>query len=144
MNIEAIRNQILIEEREMQHVNNEISSLENARSNMTEEEYNRNLNNINTYLAQAQERLNQNRQIARAYDSVLTNIRALNQLATLTPRDRQQEDEIAEEKEAREEEIKRMNTFLSEDLQEEIRKTIEEENQTSIIQEEQIKTSSQS
>lgn len=144
MNIEAIRNQILIEEREMQHLNNEISSLENERSNMTEEEYNRNLNNINTYLAQAQERLNQNRQIARAYDSVLTNIRALNQLATLTPRDRQQEDEIAEEKEAREEEIKRMNTFLSEDLQEEIRKTIEEENQTSIIQEEQIKTSSQS
>ena len=56
MNIEEIRRLVGQHQREVEHLNDVRRQLEESRSNMSEEEYNRELENINTHLTEEQGR----------------------------------------------------------------------------------------
>ena len=112
MNIEEIRKQIEQSQNEIAHLNDEIRNLNQARDNMTEETYNSELEKINRYIEVAQKNLE--------------NSQRLNLLSAYAKKETDQKnlEEIAEERERLEEEIKSSRKVLPEELQEEIRNTI--------------------
>ena len=126
MNIEEIRKQIEQSQNEIVHLNDEIRNLNQARDNMTEETYNSELEKINRYIEVAQKNLENSQRINRAYDNMLRNIQRLNLLSAYAKKetDRKNLEEIAEERERLEEEIKSSRKVLPEELQKEIRNTI--------------------
>ena len=126
MNIEEIRKQIEQSQNEIVHLNDEIRNLNQARNDMTEETYNRELEKINRYIENAQKSLEENQRLNRAYDNMLRNIKRLNILDDYAREETDQKnlEEIAEERERLEEEIKSSRKVLPEELQEEIRNTI--------------------
>ena len=126
MNIEEIRKQIEQSQNEIVHLNDEIRNLNQARDNMTEETYNSELEKINRYIEVAQKNLENSQRINRAYDNMLRNIQRLNLLSAYAKKETDQKnlEEIAEERERLEEEIKSSRKVLPEELQEEIRNTI--------------------
>jgi len=112
---------------EILHLDNMMSQLEAARGVLSEEEYNRERENITRYIERENNRLSDSRRIASAYDNMISNIRKLNELDNITPRDSQDENQILEEREQREEEIKRAREILPEEYQAEIRNIIQKE-----------------
>ena len=112
---------------EIIHLDNMMSQLEAARGVLSEEEYNRERENITRYIERENNRLSDSRRIASAYDNMISNIRKLNELDNITPRDSQDENQILEEREQREEEIKRAREILPEEYQAEIRNIIQKE-----------------
>ena len=76
-----------------------MSQLEAARGVLSEEEYNRERENITRYIERENNRLSDSRRIASAYDNMISNIRKLNELDNITPRDSQDENQILEERE---------------------------------------------
>lgn len=112
---------------EILHLDNMMSQLEAARGVLSEEEYNRERENITRYIERENNRLSDSRRIATAYDNMISNIRKLNELDNITPRDSQDENQILEEREQREEEIKKAREILPEEYQAEIRNIIQNE-----------------
>ena len=112
---------------EIIHLDNMMSQLEAARGVLSEEEYNRERENITRYIERENNRLSDSRRIASAYDNMISNIKKLNELDNITPRDSQDENQILEEREQREEEIKRAREILPEEYQAEIRNIIQKE-----------------
>ncbi len=112
---------------EIIHLDNMMSQLEAARGVLSEEEYNRERENITRYIERENNRLSDSRRIASAYDNMISNIRKLNELDNITPRDSQDENQILEEREQREEEIKKAREILPEEYQDEIRNIIQNE-----------------
>lgn len=127
MNIEEIRNQITASTNELEHLNHELKSLNAAKENMTEEEYNRELATINKYIEEENKKLSNNVAISRAYDNMRENIIKLAELNNVIPRDEQEANQIAEEQEIRESEIINSRKLLSEELQQEVRDSISKE-----------------
>ena len=130
MNIEEIRRLVEQHQREVEHLNDVRRQLEESRSNMSEEEYNRELENINTHLTREQESLQQNEELNRNYSSMVENLRRLNSLNEISPRDEAERAGIEAERNARLEEVQRAAFALPEDLRREAREEILNARQT--------------
>ena len=74
MNIKDYEEQIKRSQEEIEHLNQELINLENARADISEEAYRREYNNINNYLKNEAERLETNRTIVNEYNSMRRNI----------------------------------------------------------------------
>ena len=134
MNIEDIRNLITQSQNEIDHLNDVRRQLEEARSTMTEEEYNRELADINSHLETEQERLEENQRINRHYNNVLTNLNAINDIRNIEPRDDEEREEIEREITARQEEIQRVSGNLPEELLAQARSEVLQRNTTNQTQ----------
>ena len=134
MNIEDIRNLITQSQNEIDHLNDVRRQLEEARSTMTEEEYNRELADINSHLETEQERLEENQRITRHYTNVLTNLNAINDIRNIEPRDDEEREEIEREITARQEEIQRVSGNLPEELLAQARSEVLQRNTTNQTQ----------
>ena len=130
MNIEEIRRLVGQHQREIDHLNDERRQLEENRNTMSEEEYNRELENINTHLTREQESLQQNEELNRNYSSMVENLRRLNSLNEVSPRDEAERAGIEAERNARLEEVQRAAFALPEDLRREAREEILNARQT--------------
>lgn len=130
MNIEEIRRLVEQHQREIDHLNDERRQLEENRNTMSEEEYNRELENINTHLTREQESLQQNEELNRNYSSMVENLRRLNSLNEISPRDEAERAGIEAERNARLEEVQRAAFALPEDLRREAREEILNARQT--------------
>lgn len=124
---QELEDTIARQQQEVLHLNNILNQLMSARRSLSEEEYIQERKNITEYIERENNRLDDNRQLVKAYENMLSNIRKLNELDNITPRDSQDEIQIQEEKEQREEEIKRAKSLLPEEYQEEIRNIIQQE-----------------
>ncbi len=123
MNIKDYEEQIKRSQEEIEHLNQELINLENARADISEEAYRREYNNINNYLKNEAERLETNRTIVNEYNSMRRNIELYRQAReelNLHP----DNIEASEDIERLEEEINRSKTILPEELQEAIRNEI--------------------
>lgn len=108
--------------------------LEEARKDKNEENlevYNNLLGDLSFFLtkkrkdySENKKKLEQSKKINSAYDNLLENIRKLNKLSEIVPKDSQEKDKLAEEKERLEEEIKKAKGVLPEEYQNEIRDII--------------------
>ena len=87
MNIEEIRKLMEQHQAEIDHLNETKNQLDASRNSMTEEQYNRELENINNHLATEQEKLQTNAELNRNYNSMLENLRRLDSLNSATARD---------------------------------------------------------
>lgn len=120
MNINDYTNAITRSEAELRHLNEELTSLNKARTDMPEAEYIRELNSINSYIAREEFILNQNKEVVNAYDSMRRNIAAYAQVQE----ERQKEPDNPDIQEAirgLEAEIQQNRRILPEELQEQIR-----------------------
>ena len=124
---EQLDEEITRHQEEISHLNNVMSQLAAARGILSEEEYNRERENITRYIERENNKLAEKIKISNAYDNMLSNIRKLNALDDIIPRDKQDEEQLQDEKEAREEEIKKARGVLPEEYQEEVRNIIQQE-----------------
>jgi len=124
---EQLDAEIIRHQEEISHLNNVMSQLAAARGILSEEEYNHERENITRYIERENNKLAEKIKISNAYDNMLSNIRKLNALDDIIPRDKQDEEQLQDEKEAREEEIKKARGVLPEEYQEEVRNIIQQE-----------------
>lgn len=124
---QELEDTIARQQQEVLHLNNILNQLRSVRRSLSEEEYIQERKNITEYIERENNRLDDNRKLVKAYENMLSNIRKLNELDNITPRDSQDEIQIQEEKEQREEEIKRAKSLLPEEYQEEISNIIQQE-----------------
>ena len=124
---EQLDAEIIRHQEEILHLDNMMRQLNAARGILSEEEYNRERENITRYIERENNKLAEKIKISNAYDNMLSNIRKLNALDDIIPRDKQDEEQLQDEKEAREEEIKKARGVLPEEYQEEVRNIIQQE-----------------
>ena len=129
MNIEEIRKLIEQHQAEIDHLNETKNQLDASRNSMTEEQYNRELENINNHLATEQEKLQTNAELNRNYNSMLENLRRLDSLNSATARDDTDRMEMENERSARLNEVQRAANALPEDLRAAVRTEILSERQ---------------
>mgnify|MGYP003518186172 FL=1 len=129
MNIEEIRKLIEQHQAEIDHLNETKNQLDASRNSMTEEQYNRELENINNHLATEQEKLQTNAELNRNYNSMLENLRRLDSLNSATARDNTDRMEMENERSARLNEVQRAANALPEDLRAAVRTEILSERQ---------------
>lgn len=125
---EQLDAEIIRHQEEILHLDNMMRQLNAARGSLSEEEYNREQENITKYIERETKKLANQQSIAKAYDCMISSIRKLNALDDIIPRDKQDEEQLQDEKEAREEEIKKSREMLPEEFQQEIREIIQKEN----------------
>ena len=129
MNIEEIRKLIEQHQEEIDHLNEIKNQLDASRNSMTEEQYNRELENINNHLATEQEKLQTNAELNRNYNSMLENLRRLDSLNSATARDDTDRMEMENKRSARLNEVQRAANALPEDLRAAVRTEILSERQ---------------
>ena len=129
MNIEEIRKLMEQHQAEIDHLNETKNQLDASRNSMTEEQYNRELENINNHLATEQEKLQTNAELNRNYNSMLENLRRLDSLNSATARDNTDRMEMENERSARLNEVQRAANALPEDLRAAVRTEILSERQ---------------
>lgn len=129
MNIEEVRKLIEQHKEKLTSLNNMMNRLESVKDVLSEEEYSQEKENITKYIERVKNNLTENNRISEAYNNMIDNIRALNKLEELTPKDNQEEAEIGDQKEKIEEAIKKAREILPNEYQEEIRNIIKKENE---------------
>lgn len=127
MNIEEVRKLIEQQKEKLTNLNNMMNRLESVKDILSEEEYIQEKENITKYIERVTNKLTENNRTSEAYNNMIDNIRTLNKLQELTPKDNQEEAKIEDQKENAEEAIKKAREILPEEYQAEIRNIIQQE-----------------
>lgn len=108
------------EQLEIDHLTKEIENLLKVKNDMNFEAYNKEMNQIQEYMAKEVEKLEKTNQIIYEYEKMQENLKGLEKLDSLTARDYQDKEEMNEERRKRESEIEYSKSILPKELVESV------------------------